>query len=103
LHSLIRWFVLLSLIISIFYSFKGWFSNKPFKSSDNYLWLITVSFAHTQLIIGLWLYSISPLVEYFLKNFKESIHITQLRFFGMEHITMMLLAMICITLGSSIS
>jgi len=103
LHSLIRWFVLITLVISIFYSLKGWYNNEPFRKFDNYLRFITVSFAHTQLVLGLWLYLMSPLVKYFLENFKESIHVTQLRFFGMEHITMMLLAMTCITVGASIS
>jgi len=103
LHSLTRWFVLLTLVISLFYSFKGWYNHEPFKKNDNHLRFITVSFAHTQLVLGLWLYFTSPLVRYFLENFKESIHVTQLRFFGMEHITMMLLAVMCITMGSSIS
>lgn len=100
LHSIIRWFVLISLIISIFVAYRGWLKNKPYTNSNRILRLTTVSIAHTQLIIGLWLYYISPIVDYFLHNFKESIHQTQLRFFGMEHITMMLIAMTLITLGA---
>lgn len=103
LHSLTRWLILITLVISLILSYQGWKKNKEFKKSDEYLRIVTVSIAHIQLIFGMWLYFISPIVDYFLKNFKESIHNTQLRFFGMEHITMMILALTCITVGSSIA
>lgn len=103
LHSLTRWLILITLLISLILSYQGWKKNKEFKKSDEYLRILTVSVAHFQLIFGMWLYFISPVVDYFLKNFKESIHNTQLRFFGMEHITMMILALTCITVGSSIA
>jgi hypothetical protein len=52
-------------------------------------------------LIGLWLYLISPLVGYFLDNFKSAVHERDLRFFGMEHITMMLVAVVVVSIGSS--
>jgi len=53
------------------------------------------------LIIGLWLYFISPIVAYFLYNFSTAVHNRQVRFFGMEHVTMMLTGIILITIGSA--
>lgn len=103
LHSLIRWFILTWVIYSIFLSYRGWRNNKKFTKHDNWVRIITVSFVHIQLIIGVWLYYISPIVDYFLKNFSDSVHQTQLRFFGMEHITMMLLGISLVTVGSSIA
>lgn len=103
LHSLIRWFVLISLIVSIYLAYRGWLKKRPYTKSDRIIRIVTVSIAHTQLAIGLWLYYISPIVDYFLHNFKESVHQTQLRFFGMEHITMMLIAMTLITAGAGIA
>lgn len=103
LHSLIRWFILTSIIYSLFLAYRGWRNNKKFTKYDNWIRLITVSFVHIQLIIGVWLYWISPIVDYFLKNFSDSVHQTQLRFFGMEHITMMLLGISLVTVGSSIA
>ena len=100
LHSLIRWLILLFLVYSIYLAYRGWFQYKPFTKHDNCIRIITVSFAFTQLIIGLWLYFISPIVAYFFTNFSESLHHTQLRFFGMEHITMMLIGIVLITIGS---
>src|SRR5690606_37829131 len=101
LHSLIRWFILISIIYSIILAYRGWFSKRKFTKYDNWVGIITVSFAHIQLIIGVWLYFISPIVDYFLNNFSEAMHQTQLRFFGMEHITMMLIGITVVTIGSS--
>lgn len=102
-HSIVRWGILISLVVSLFFAYRGWLKNKPWTRFDNYCRIITVSFVHIQLIIGFWLYLISPIVDYFLNNFDEALHITQARFFGMEHITMMVLAVSFITIGSSIA
>lgn len=100
LHSGIRWLVLITLLLMLFRSYRGWARQLDFNRSDNVLRLLTVSCAHLQLLIGLVLYVLSPLVRYFYNYFPESVHITEIRFFGMEHITMMLLAMTCISIGS---
>jgi len=39
-------------------------------------------------------------VRYFLNYFKKAVHERAFRFFGMEHITMMVLAITLITIGS---
>jgi hypothetical protein len=103
LHSLFRWLVLISIVYSIFLGYGGWFKKRSFTKYDNWVRLITVSFAHIQLMIGGWLYFISPIVDYFLKNFSESMPQTQLRFFGLEHVTMMLIGISLVTIGSSIA
>ena len=60
----------------------------------------TATIAHIQLIIGLWLYAVSPITNYFINNSQEAIHLREIRFFGMEHSLMMLIAIIVITIGS---
>lgn len=99
-HSLIRWFVLTSLIFAIYRAYRGWLLKKPFTGFDNSVRYISATIAHVQLIVGLWLYFISPIVAYFLYNFSTAVHERQIRFFGMEHITMMLTAIVLITIGS---
>jgi hypothetical protein len=99
-HSLIRWFVLTSLLFAIYRAYRGWLLKKPFTKFDNSVRHITATIAHVQLIVGLWLYFISPIVAYFLYNFKDAVHERQIRFFGMEHATMMLTGIILITIGS---
>jgi uncharacterized membrane protein (DUF485 family) len=99
-HSLVRWFVLASLLFSIFWSYRGWFLKKKFQEFENKVRIVTATFAHVQLVLGLWLYFISPVVSYFLHHFGEAVHERQIRFFGMEHITMMLTGIVLITIGS---
>jgi len=52
-------------------------------------------------MLGLWLYFISPVIAYFLQNFASAIHERQFRFVGMEHSTMMFVAIAIISIGSS--
>ena len=101
LHSYNRWLVLISLLLALFRSYRGWLSRKPFTSFDNMVRHITATIVHIQLLLGLWLYAISPLVSYFLNHFKEAVKQREVRFFGMEHIFMMLIAVALITIGSA--
>lgn len=101
LHSLVRWLVLASLIFAVIRGYKGWTGKKKFTPLDNSIRHWTATFAHIQLLLGLWLYFISPLVEYFVHNFKRAVHQRDTRFFGMEHSLMMLIAIIIITIGSA--
>jgi hypothetical protein len=100
LHSVFRWLVLISLVLAIYRAYKGWRNKEPFTGSDNTLRIATVTIAHIQLLLGLSLYSISPVVRYFLHYFKQAVHEREIRFFGMEHITMMVIAIVLITIGS---
>ncbi|MEO3405185.1 hypothetical protein AAFN85_14855 [Mucilaginibacter sp. CAU 1740] len=101
LHSLIRWFVLISLLFALYRAYAGWLGKKAFSKFDNQVRVITSTIAHIQLTVGVWLYFISPMVNYFLHNFKEAVHNRQIRFFGMEHITMMLIGITLITIASA--
>jgi hypothetical protein len=100
IHSFFRWLVLLSLVFAIFRSYKGWLKQKVFTPFDNTVRHVTATIVHIQLMLGLTLYFISPMVAYFLNNFKTAIHIREIRFFGLEHIFTMLIAVTVITIGS---
>lgn len=100
IHSLLRWVVLFSLIYTIFTSYWGWFSKKTFTPIDDKVRHWTMTFAHIQLMIGIWLYVISPSMDYFIHNFKEAVHEADIRFMGMEHSLMMLIGIVVITIGS---
>lgn len=100
LHSSIRWIVLLVLIFSLYRAYRGYKYKLDFTTIDEYLRLATLTLAHIQLILGLGLYFSSPIVMYFLSNFKEALHQREIRFFGMEHISVMIVAIILITIGT---
>lgn len=101
LHSLVRWLVLAGLLVALFRAYHGWFSKREFAKSDNAIRHWTATIAHIQLILGLWLYVISPITAYFLNHFSEAVHQRDLRFFGMEHSLMMFIAITVITVGSA--
>lgn len=101
LHSLFRWLVLLSLLFAIYRAWHGWRTGRKFTPFDNKVRVTTATIAHLQLVFGIWLYCISPLITLFLQHFKETMHQRQIRFFGMEHSTMMLLAIVVLTIGSA--
>ncbi len=101
LHSLVRWFVLLALVTGIIAGYRGWLGKKPFTSRSNFLRHSIATVAHIQLVLGVWLYFVSPIIAYFLHNFKDAVHNRQIRFFGMEHSLMMLVAIVLITIGSA--
>lgn len=100
LHSLTRWLVLGSLIFAIFWSYRGWLTDKKYLQFDDLTRHIAATTAHVQLVLGIVLYFISPIVSYFLNNFNTAVHERTIRFFGMEHIAMMLTGITIITIGS---
>lgn len=100
LHSLVRWLVLASLLYSAYHSFRGWVTHKPFTKADNKIRQMVVTLSHLQFTIGLVLYAFSPIVRYFITHFNEGLHNRDARFFGMEHITMMVIAVTLITVGA---
>src|SRR5687768_9905740 len=100
-HSILRWLVVIGLIFAIYRAYRGWLGNKSFSKQDGTIRTVTTTIVHVQLLIGLWLYFISPVTRYFMNNFKESVHMREYRFFGMEHIAMMLVGIIIITIASS--
>lgn len=103
LHSTFRWLVLLSLLYAVFRAYKGYFSQKVFSKTDNSVRHWTATIAHIQLVVGITLYSQSPIVKYFWKNFNEVKESLDLLFFGLIHIFLMLFSIILITIGSAVS
>ncbi len=97
-HSGLRWLVLVFLIMAIFNALTKRVSGS-WTPSDKKKTLFGMMFTHIQIILGIVLYAISPKVSMHEGWMKEAIY----RFYGMEHITMMLIAAVVITIGYSTS
>lgn len=100
-HSFWRWVVLFTLVLSISRAFLGKKGHRSFSKKDHQLSLLTLISAHIQLTVGVVLYAISPVVSYFWNNFGKAVHERQIRFFGMEHVTVMISAVVVLTIGFS--
>ena len=99
-HSLLRYILLIALIATIVNSFLKMRGKQPFGVLDNKLSLYTFIFAHTQLLIGLVMYSISPIVKSaWASGMGEMMSISAFRFYAIEHAFGMLIAIALITLG----
>jgi hypothetical protein len=101
-HSLFRWLVLISLLFAVYRAYVGWSTKKVFTPLENSIQKFALTITNIQFLIGLWLYFKSPIVDYFWDNFNVAIHERDIRFFGMEHITMMFIAVSIINTGSSL-
>jgi len=93
--------VLATLLYAIITAYKGWFSNKAFTKFDNNVRHITATVSHIQLSFGIWLYFVSPISNYFMQNPQQGLKLREIRFFGMEHGFMMIIAITVITIGSA--
>ncbi|GAA4274594.1 hypothetical protein U6A24_16605 [Aquimarina gracilis] len=101
LHSIFKWLVLLALSVSVLKSYLGYGNDHIFNSLSNGLRHWTATIAHIQLVLGIVLYSKSPVIKYFWNNFDEASENLSSTFFGLIHIILMLLAIIIITIGSA--
>ena len=103
LHNLLRWIILILLVLSIYKSYIGMSSKKPFEASDKKIWLFTMIAGHITLLLGLyqWLLGRYGLLSYVKAEDAASANIDSayLRFFQMEHPISMILAILLITLG----
>lgn len=103
LHSVFRWLIVIGVIYTLYRAYTGLAANKTFTSADANTRKYTVIAAHIQLLLGLALYFLSPMVQYFMSNFSAAVKIKEMRFYGMEHSIVMILAIILITIGSAVS
>ena len=101
LHSLFRWLVVLSLGFAIVRAYRGYSSKTNFSLWDNRVRHWTATIAHVQLILGVLVYVKSPIIHHYLANFEASLSNWDLTFFGLFHITLMLVAIVIITIGSA--
>lgn len=99
LHSVNRWIVLGLIIFSVVKAFSGWFGKKDFLPADKKVSLFALIFTHIQLILGLGLFFISPFVSFEAGAASDKI----IRFYTMEHFSMMIVAILIITLGYALS
>jgi hypothetical protein len=103
LHSVVRWLVLLSLFYSIIRAYRGFTNNSLFSKKDNLVRHWTATIAHVQLMIGIVLYSQSPIIKYYWNNFTEGSKDLSTFFFGVIHMVLMLVAIAMITIGSAVA
>jgi hypothetical protein len=99
LHSGLRYIILVLLVLAVLLALIALFGKKDYTESNRKLNLFTMISVHTQFLVGIILYFVSPFVNY--GNMGEAMKDTVSRYWTVEHAVMMLFAIVLITIGHS--
>jgi hypothetical protein len=94
-HSSLRYIVLLLLVIVVAKSMVGLLNKKPFEKADEKLTMWLMIATHTQLLVGIVLYFVSPFVQFGATTMKDA----TTRYWTVEHAFVMIVAIVLITLA----
>jgi hypothetical protein len=94
LHSMLRWLVLIAGVAAVAQSWAGWLGNRPFTPAARGLGLLFIVSLDIQFVVGLVLYLwASPFTRAAFADFGAAMRNPALRFFAVEHIMMIVIAM----------
>jgi uncharacterized membrane protein len=100
LHNIVRWVVLVTAVLALVRVYLGWFQSREWTGGDRRASLYFTSALDTQLLLGLILFFISPLTRPLLAgNFSAMMNDPTMRFFSIEHMPFMILAVILAHIG----
>ena len=93
-HSGLRWVALILLLLAIVNAF----TSKTYEKKHKLINLFAMVTLHTQLLIGLVQYFVTSQKVQFIDGWMKN---PLLRFYGMEHILLMIIALVLVTIGHS--
>ncbi len=105
-HNILRWLVLAFGVAALIASYSGLFSKRSWQSADKIMGLAFNIFFGLQLILGLVLYGISPLIRPLMSDPSLIARATgsskaEMFFFFIYHIVVMIIAFILAQIGYS--
>mgnify|MGYP001770847473 CR=1 FL=1 len=99
LHNLLRWLILLGAVWVLLVSVRG-LQTRVYAGSDRTAGRVFVSLMDIQLLIGVILYFVSPLIQGSLANFGVAVQASQTRFFLLEHTVVMIVGVALAHVGN---
>jgi hypothetical protein len=101
LHNFLRWIILLLLLIAIFRHMSGMNNKRSINGGDQRVDLFLMISAHITFVIGLYQWIAGPWGLKLIQNVGvgEVMKNSSYRFFAIEHITGMFIAIALITVG----
>lgn len=101
-HNIIRWVVLIGGILAAGRALLSWQGKKEWTDLDNQFGLIFTISMDTQLLLGLLLYFVlSPITTSAFSDFGAAMSDAGARFYLVEHITLMIIAVVLAHVGRS--
>lgn len=103
LHSFLAYLVLLLVIVAVVNALLGLTGKRTFADRDLRISLFALILAHIQVVIGIVLFFVSPMIQWFQKNndVSQIMKDPGLRLYNLEHPLMMIIGIILITIGFS--
>jgi hypothetical protein len=104
LHSYNRYAILAALLFVLYRSFSGWMGKKSYEKADNIGSAALLGLSHLQLLLGLIMYAFtSPWTQTAFANFGAAMKNPWQRYFAVEHILAMVIAVALIQVGRIVS
>lgn len=101
-HNLFRWLVLIALVLAVLFALVGWFGKREWSKKDNLTGLLLTIFMDIQFLVGLILYAfVSPIMKVAFNDFGAAMKNADIRFYAVEHILMMVIALVLVHIGRS--
>lgn len=104
-HNVLRWVVVVLALIALLRAYRGWFGKRDWQPADRKIGSFFAMSMDLQLLVGLILYLfLSPLTRpLFQGQMSLVMQNEQLRFFGVEHILLMVVSVVFVHLGTVLS
>lgn len=99
LHNALRWVIIIAGLIAIVKAIMNASAGKPYSKGPG---AVFVASLHIELLLGLGIYfGISGLAATFRADPGAAMKVAALRFYGMEHLVIMIAAVVVATIGSA--
>ncbi|MBL7977563.1 MAG: hypothetical protein JNN12_04420 [Bacteroidetes Order II. Incertae sedis bacterium] len=99
LHSYNRWAILILMALVLVKSFQGWKANMEMSPSLRKQSVILTGLFHLQLLVGLILYAIIY-IPFWQGMGMALMKVSAIRFYAVEHLLLMILAVVMVQIGS---
>lgn len=99
-HNMFRWMVLITLVLAVLFAVIGWSGKKGWAKKDNLTGLLLTIFMDIQFLAGIVLYAfVSPFTKAAFADFGAAMKNADLRFYAVEHIFIMIIALVLVHVG----
>ena len=101
IYNILRWVVLVLAVVALLQAYIGWIGKREYTEIDRKAGVFFSVSLDIQVFLGLFLYVfLSPITRTAYQDFSTAMTIPEIRFFAVEHILMMILAVILVHVGT---
>lgn len=101
IHDDLRWLVLLSALVAVVAALSGLLGRRSFRPLGRVTGVVFISVMDLQFLLGLILCFLSPWVAQFWASPGAAMKVKEARFFGMEHLVFMIVALALAHVGAA--